>query len=103
LGVDDHQSRDPHAVQHYRSEPDLTPSTVTITTPARPGAALGDLFLAPYQGQGAAGPMITDQTGNLIWFHRLQKGLTATNFQVLHYQANRCPCGRAGSSRLRPG
>ncbi len=45
---------DPHAVQHYLSAPELTPSTVTITTPARTGAASGDLFLAPYQGLGAA-------------------------------------------------
>ena len=39
-----------------RTAPSLTPSTVTITTPARPGAAPGDLFLAPYQGVGTAGP-----------------------------------------------
>src|ERR1700677_3377475 len=42
----------PAAVQHYASAPALTPSTVSITTPARAGAAPGDLFLAPYQGGG---------------------------------------------------
>jgi hypothetical protein len=77
---------DPHAVQHYRSAPGLTPSTVTITTPAQPGATPGDLFLAPYQGQGAPGPMIADQSGGLIWFHPLPAGLQATNFQVQHYE-----------------
>ncbi len=46
---------DPHAVQHYSTAPSLTPSTVDITTPARPGAAPGDLFLAPYQGEGSPG------------------------------------------------
>ena len=46
---------DPHAIQHYSSAPALTPSTVHITTPARPGAAPGDLFLAPYQGAGTPG------------------------------------------------
>jgi hypothetical protein len=77
---------DPAAVQHYRSAPDLSPSTVTITTPARSKAAPGDLFLAPYQGRGTPGPMISDQSGNLIWFHPLPAGMVATNFQALSYQ-----------------
>ncbi len=53
-----------------------------ITTPAKPGAAPGDLFLAPYQGRGTPGPMITDQAGNLVWFHPLPAGEAATNFEV---------------------
>ena len=77
---------DPHAVQHYLSAPALTPSTVTITTPARAGAAGGDLFLAPYQGLGAAGPMIAEQNGALVWFHPLPRGDSATNFQVQSYE-----------------
>jgi hypothetical protein len=76
----------PHAVQHYSSAPSLTPSTVDVTTPAAPGAAPGDLFLAPYQGMGSPGPMITDQRGNLIWFHPLPTGEDATNFQVQRYE-----------------
>ena len=56
-------------VQHYRSAPQITPSTVRITTPAKTGATPGDFFLAPYQGLGTAGEMIVDQSGNLIWFH----------------------------------
>jgi hypothetical protein len=76
---------DPAAVQHYLSAPTLTPSSVTITTPARAGAAPGDLFLAPYQGRGTAGPMITDQSGNLIWFHPLPAGEAATNFRPQQY------------------
>src|SRR6478609_4656575 len=44
---------DPRAIQHYSSAPSLTPSTVRITTKAKPGAAPGDLFLAPYQGKPA--------------------------------------------------
>jgi hypothetical protein len=77
---------DPRAVQHYRSEPGLTPSTMTITTPAQPGATPGYLFLAPYQGRGAPGPMIVDQSGKLVWFHPLGAGLQATNFQVQRYE-----------------
>jgi hypothetical protein len=77
---------DPSAVQHYVSAPQFTPSTVKITTQAKPGAAPGDLFLAPYQGQGSPGPMITEQNGNLVWFHPLPAGETATNFHVQQYQ-----------------
>ena len=76
---------DPRAVQHYVSAPTLTPSTVRITTPARPGATPGDLFLAPYQGQGSPGPMIVDQAGSLVWFHPLAAGEDATNFGVQRY------------------
>ena len=72
-------------VQHYLSAPQLTPSTVRITTPAQPGASSGDLFLAPYQGKGTAGPMIADQTGNLVWFHPLPSGYAATNFRPQTY------------------
>jgi hypothetical protein len=77
---------DPHAVQHYLSAPELTPSTVTLTTPAKAGAASGDLFLAPYQGLGAPGPMIAEQDGALVWFHPLPPGDSATNFQVQSYE-----------------
>jgi Arylsulfotransferase (ASST) len=77
---------DPHAVQHYLSAPSLTPSTVTVTTPAKPGAAGGYLFLAPYQGLGSPGPMIAEQDGALVWFHPLPPGESATNFQVQTYE-----------------
>jgi Arylsulfotransferase (ASST) len=77
---------DPHAIQHYSTAPALTPSTVTITTPARSGASPGDLFLAPYQGLGTPGPMIADQGGGLVWFHPLRPGEVATNLEVQRFQ-----------------
>jgi len=77
---------DSHAVQRYSSAPALTPSTVTVTTPAKPGAAPGDFFLAPYQGMGSPGPMIVDQHGQLVWFHPVPAGDCATNFQVQTYE-----------------
>ncbi len=75
----------PAEVQHYVSAPTLTPSSVRILTPAKPGAAPGYLFLAPYQGKGTPGPMITDQSGNLVWFHPLPHSWDATNFQVVPF------------------
>jgi hypothetical protein len=77
---------DGRAVQHYSTAPSLTPSTVTLTTPAKPGASPGDLFLAPYQGRGSPGPMIAEQNGALVWFHPLPAGQSATNFHVQEYQ-----------------
>jgi len=77
---------DPSAVQHYSSAPGITPSTVRITTLAKSGATPGDLFLAPYQGVGSPGPMIAEQNGNLVWFHPLPAGDSATNFHVQQYE-----------------
>jgi hypothetical protein len=77
---------DARAVQHYASAPGVTPSTVTIKSPAAPGAASGYLLLAPYQGQGTAGPMIADQSGGLIWFDPLPAGMAATNLSVQRYE-----------------
>jgi Arylsulfotransferase (ASST) len=77
---------DSSAIQHYSSAPGLTPSTVSITTPAKAGASPGDLFLAPYQGKGAPGPMITEQNGSLVWFHAIPAGDSATNFHVQQYE-----------------
>jgi Arylsulfotransferase (ASST) len=76
---------DPSAVLHFRSAPALAPSGLRVTVPAQPGAAPGDLFLAPYQGAGAPGPAIFDQSGNLVWFHPLPAHEIATNFQVASY------------------
>ncbi len=76
----------PRAIQHYSSAPGLTPSTVSIATPAKPGASAGDLFQAPYQGMGSPGPMISEQNGNLVWFHPLPAGDSATNFHVQQYE-----------------
>jgi hypothetical protein len=72
-------------IQHYSTAPTLTPSTVRIITHAKSGSSPGDLFLAPYQGKGTPGPMITDQDGNLIWFKPLPSGESATNFQVQQF------------------
>jgi hypothetical protein len=77
---------DKRAIQHYASAPGLTPSTVTVTTAAKPGAASGDLFMAPYQGEGSPGEMISEQDGALVWFHPLPKGVESTNFQVQQYE-----------------
>lgn len=77
---------DSGAIQHYASAPTITPSTVSLTTPAQAGSAPGDLFLAPYQGLGTPGEMISEQNGTLVWFHALPKGVSSTNFHVQEYE-----------------
>jgi hypothetical protein len=76
----------PHAVQHYSTAPTLTPTTLDVTTAAKPGATPGYLFMAPYQGVGTDGPMIAEQNGSLVWFHPLAAGEEATNMQVQQYE-----------------
>jgi hypothetical protein len=76
----------PQAVQHFATEPYSTPSAVTVRVPPRPGATPGYLFMAPYQGDGSAGPMIAEQDGTLVWSHPLPGGIDATNFQVQRYE-----------------
>jgi hypothetical protein len=76
---------DSHDVQHYSTAPSLTPSTISITTRALPGAAPGDLLLAPYQGEGTPGPMIAEQNGSLVWFHPLPAGEQATSLKIQRY------------------
>ena len=73
-------------VQHYGSAPTLTPSSLHITTSAQAGGAPGDLLLAPYQGDGTAGPMIAEQNGNLVWFHPLRAGEQATSLKLQQYE-----------------
>ncbi len=76
-----------NAVQSYSTAPSLgAPSTVRITTPAKPGAAPGYLFLAPYQGKGTPGTMIAEQNGAMVWFRPLPPGDSASNFQVQQYE-----------------
>ncbi len=81
-----HRTGNPADVQHFASAPGLTPSIVRITKPAASAASPGDLFLAPYQGAGRPGEMISDQAGNLIWFRALPAHDSSTNFRPQTYE-----------------
>lgn len=73
-------------IQSFRSEPGLHPPVVTVHQAATPASAPGYLFAAPFQGPGQWGPMIFDNAGNLVWFHRETQGFDAADLrtQVLH-------------------
>lgn len=72
-------------VQHFVSEPDLEPPAVTVTV-NEPGTEPGDVFTAPYTGPGQDGPMIFDDTGQLVWFQAMPANIEATNLQTGTYE-----------------
>jgi hypothetical protein len=75
----------PSDYQTFHSRPELHPPTVDVTT-AAPQTTTGDILTAPYAGPGQDGPMIFDNTGNLVWFDPLPYGTEATNLQVQTYE-----------------
>ena len=75
----------PSDYQSFRSRPDLKPPTVTVTAHAA-GASPGDLLIAPYSGPGQYGPMILDESGQLVWFKPLARGTRAADFRVQSYE-----------------
>ncbi len=75
------QPRDFNEMQHFHSRPELQPPVVVVTAQSAQSAP-GDIFVAPYSGPGPSGPMIFEQSGNLVWFHPLPSGTEATDLQV---------------------
>jgi Arylsulfotransferase (ASST) len=67
-------------VRQFVSRPDLSPPTVEVLQPAR-GSATGLVFLAPSSGPGQRGAMITDDAGELVWFHPVEHK-AVTDFKV---------------------
>lgn len=71
-------------LQHYRSRPDLTPASVTVTHGR--SHSPGYIFLAPYAGPGQYGPMILDGAGRLVWFKPIPKHERAADLRLQHYE-----------------
>ena len=76
----------PNGVMTFRSRPDLSPPTVEVTTHAH-DTAPGYVFVAPKKGVGQYGPMILDDSGQLVWFRPLRdKDEYAMDFKVQSYR-----------------
>jgi Arylsulfotransferase (ASST) len=69
-----------NGVQHFRSRPDLQPSSTQVVKRATGGK--GDIFVAPQYGPSQDGPMLLDTAGRLIWFQPVPGGQLATDFRV---------------------
>lgn len=71
---------------HFLSRSDLSPPTVTVTTPAR-RTAPGYVMLAPKNTGGQSGPMLVDNTGDVVWFDPHRPGeVTDARVQRYHGQ-----------------
>ncbi len=77
--------------QSFASRPDLRPPPLRVDA-SRPGAADGDVFLAPFtldaaHSQVQSGPMIVDGSGNLVWFAPEQHSL-AFDLEAQQYRGH---------------
>jgi hypothetical protein len=75
---------DPH-VQRFASRPDLRPPGVEVRV-ASASAAPGKVLVAPKRGPTQRGPMILDERGELVWFHRLPGDEQAFDFRAQEYR-----------------
>ena len=76
--------RVPGDVLAFHSRPDLRPVAVRVTHRSRRPLP-GDIFLTPWFGPLADGPMIVDANGGLIWFSPVPAGQRASDLQVQRY------------------
>jgi hypothetical protein len=75
----------PGTVQSFVSQPSLHPPSVQVNVAS--SAPGGDaVFVAPTHGAGQWGPMIIDQTGQLVWFQAAPRGSVAMNLQAQSYE-----------------
>ena len=66
---------------HFHSAPNLQPPAPVVTAHSASTAG-GDIFTAPYSGDGQAGPMIFDELGNLVWFYPVPSGDAAADLKI---------------------
>jgi hypothetical protein len=71
----------PKGVWAFRSRPDLGPAAAEVTR-REDGTSPGYVFLALKEGAGNHGPMILDDSGQLVWFGKYEK---ARDFKVQYY------------------
>ena len=74
----------PTGISSFQSQPGLRAPIVHVTTDA--GAAPGDIFAAvAASANGPGGPMIFENSGQLVWFKQLPHKLSAANLQIQQY------------------
>jgi Arylsulfotransferase (ASST) len=78
-------------VPRYRTEPDVRPPEIEVFTKPSDRTERGHIFLAPKKVFGArerpglqSGPMILDESGELVWFARVENG-TVNDLRVQTY------------------
>jgi hypothetical protein len=87
----------PDKLEHFASEPGLTPPRITINRSSRKARGHGSVLLTPLPSPvvhpesnntvtinpvGPGGPMIVDGAGNLVWFRQLAPPEVAANLRL---------------------
>jgi hypothetical protein len=72
-------------VQAFASQPGLHPPAIAVDT-ASERAEPGSIFVAPKRGATQQGPMILDESGELVWFDPLPGDEQAFDFRAQTYR-----------------
>ncbi len=96
-------STQPDKLQHFTTEPGLTPPIITVNHNSKRARSSGDVLLTPLPSPvvhpestntvtikpvGPGGPMIVDERGRLVWFKQLSAPDVAANLRVQHYRGH---------------
>jgi hypothetical protein len=91
----------PDKLQHFVTEPGLTPPQITINRTSKASRGNGEFLMTPLPSPavhpesnnsitihpvGPGGPMIFDASGRLVWFRQLQPPEVATNLRLQKYK-----------------
>jgi hypothetical protein len=93
-------STQPDKLDHFATEPGLTPPQITLNRSSKRARGNGDVMLTPLPSPavhpesnntvtinpvGPGGPMIVDGSGNLVWFRQLTPPEVATNLRLQQF------------------
>jgi hypothetical protein len=97
-------STQPGKLDHFVTEPALTPPKITVTKSSKRSRGNGDVLLTPLPSPvvhpessntvtlnpvGPGGPMIVDGAGNLVWFRQLAPPEVAANLRLQQFQGRK--------------
>jgi hypothetical protein len=94
----------PEKLDHFVSEPNLTPPKITVNKSSKKARGHGDVMLTPLPSPvvhpdsnntvtikpvGPGGPMISDAAGNLVWFRQLAPPEVAANLRLQKFNGRK--------------
>jgi hypothetical protein len=94
----------PDKLDHFASEPGLTPPRITVNKSSKRARGHGSVLLTPLPSPvvhpgsnntvtinpvGPGGPMIVDGAGNLVWFRQLPPPEVAANLRLQTYRGRK--------------
>jgi hypothetical protein len=97
-------STQPDKLDHFVTEPGLTPPRITVNKSSKKAHGHGDVLLTPLPSPvvhpesnnavtinpvGPGGPMIVDGAGNLVWFRQLAPPEVAANLRLQQFHGRK--------------